>query len=57
MGDKQVALILEDKQVALILEDKLVAIIQGQTGCPYWRTNRLPLLGDKQVAHIDGKNA
>ena len=30
--------------------DKLVGHIGGQTGFPYWGTNRLHLLGDKQVA-------
>ena len=40
-----------DKQVALI-EDNHAVLIGGQTGHPYWGTNRLPLLGDKQVALI-----
>ena len=29
--------------------DKQVVIIQGKTGSPYWGTNWLPLLGDKQA--------
>ena len=32
--------------------DKQVALIRGQTGSPYWETNRQSLLGDKQVALI-----
>ena len=30
---------------------------QGQTGCPYRVTNKLPLLGDKQVALIGEQTA
>ncbi len=32
-----------------------VALIGGQTGCPYWGTNRLPFWADKQVALIGGQ--
>ena len=41
--------------VYCVLRDKQVDLIGGQTGCPYWGTNRLPLLGDKQVALIGGQ--
>ena len=33
----------------------LNALIGGQTGWPYWGTNRMPVLGDKQVALIRGQ--
>ena len=29
--------------------------IEGQTGCPYWGTKRMSLLGVKQVALIGGQ--
>ncbi len=38
--------------VTSVLRDKQVALIGAQTGCPYWGTNRLPLLRDKQVVLI-----
>ncbi len=52
MGDKHVAL-LWGKRLSL-LGNKQIAFI-GVTSYPYWGTNRLPLLGDKQVAPIDGQ--
>ena len=35
--------------------DTQVALIEGQTCCPYWGTNRLPLLRDKQVGLSGGQ--
>ena len=32
-----------------------VTLLGGQTGSPYWGTNRLALLGDKQAAPIEGQ--
>ncbi len=40
-----------------MLRDKQVALFGGQTECPYWGTNRMPLLGDKQDALIRGQTA
>ncbi len=36
---------------------KQIALTGGQTAYPYWGTNKLPLLGDKQVALIGGQIA
>ena len=33
-----------------MLRDKQDVLTGGQTGCPYWGTDKLPLLGDKQAA-------
>ena len=41
--------------IKVLSGDKQVTLIGGQTGCPYWGTNRLPLLGDKQDALIGGQ--
>ena len=35
--------------------DKQGSLIGGQAWSPYWGTNRLPLLGDKQVELIGGQ--
>ncbi len=38
-----------------LLGYKQDVLIWGQTGCPYWETNKMSLLGDKQVALIGGQ--
>ena len=43
-----------DKQIALI-GDKQVALVGGQTGIPYWGTNRVPLLETKGCPHWGGQ--
>ena len=42
-------------QKFLLLRYLYCNFIGGQMSCPYWDTNRLPLLGDKQVALIGGQ--
>ncbi len=46
--------LLVDKQIVLI-EGQTGFPYLGQTGCPYWGTNRFILLGDKQIALIGGQ--